>query len=441
MTSRAKRLPLHTKILLGLIAGAVAGGIAQAVLGAKNESLVAFNDNIAKPGGSVFLNLIFMVVVPLLFSALVLGVGELGDATKVGKVGLLSLLMTVVLSGTAVLIGLGAVNLVRPGDRIPQVQRADLIKQYASKAQGDKAVDAAKKPPEDPPLLGFIPKNPFKEINRAMDGGLLPMMFFALMFGIALSAIEAEKALPLKLFFESLFAVSQKIIGYAMKVAPFGVFFLIFQTASTQGIQLFQAIALYIVVVLGALALHQFGTYSLALKFIARRSPVEFFRSMKTVMVTAFATSSSNATLPTAMKSAEEDLGLPRNISSFVLTVGATANQNGTALFEGITIVFLAQLFGVDLSLGQQFTVMGLAILAGVGTAGVPGGAWPMIATVLVQFGVPAEAIGIVYGVDRLLDMCRTVLNVTGDMTIAACVTRLAGGSSDAYHDALEAAS
>jgi len=443
MTSRAKRLPLHTKILLGLASGAVTGGIAQLVLenGTKNERLVAFNDSISKPAGSVFLNLIFMVVVPLLFSALVLGVGELGDATKVGKVGLLSLLMTLLLSGTAVLIGLGAVNLIRPGEVIPSAQRKALIAQYSSKTDSEKFLSDAKKAPEDPPLLGFIPKNPFKEINRAMDGGLLPLMFFALMFGIALSAVEAEKALPLKLFFESLFAVSQKIIEYAMRLAPIGVFFLIFRTASSQGFELFAAIGVYVLVVLGALALHQFGTYSLALKFIAKRDPIGFFKAMKTVMLTAFATSSSNATLPTALKSAEEDIGLPRNISSFVLTVGATANQNGTALFEGITIVFLAQLFGVDLTMAQQFTVMGLAILAGVGTAGVPGGAWPMIATVLVQFGIPAEAIGIVFGIDRLLDMSRTVLNVTGDMTIAACVTRLSGSTNDAFHDALEAAS
>lgn len=441
MPSRAKSLPLHTRILLGLAVGAISGGIAQIALGTKDPNLAWFNDNIAKPGGSIFLNMIFMVVVPLLFSALVLGVGELGSAAKVGKVGFLSLLMTLLLSGTAVLIGIGAVNLVRPGEQIPSAQRQQLISQYASVKEGEKVLADAKKEPEDPPLLGFIPKNPFKEINRALDGGLLPLMFFALVFGIALAAIEAEKALPLKLFFESLFTVSQKIIEYAMRLAPYGVFLLIFRTTSSLGFELFRAVGLYVAVVLAALALHQFGTYSLVLKLFARRNPVEFFRQIRTVMLTAFATSSSNATLPTSLRSAEEDLGLPRNVSSFVLTVGATANQNGTALFEGITIVFLAQLFGVDLSIGQQFTVMGLAILAGVGTAGVPGGAWPMIATVLVMFKIPAEAIGVVFGIDRILDMCRTVLNVVGDLTIAACVTRLSGHERDALTDALEAAS
>jgi DAACS family dicarboxylate/amino acid:cation (Na+ or H+) symporter len=429
MTEKRPPIALHTKILLGLIAGALAGGIAQAVLGIQDPNLVWFLENVAKPVGSVFLYLIFMIVVPLLFSALVLGVGELGDATKVGRIGLLSLIMTLLLSGTAVLIGVGAVNLVRPGDHISQDQKQALIQQFSNKAEGEKSLKTAQTAPEDPPMLGFIPKNPFKEVNRALEGGLLPFMFFALMFGIAMSAIEPERAAPLRAFFDGIFAVSQKIIEFAMKMAPVGVFFLVFRTAATLGIDLIRALGLYVVLVLAALALHQFGTYSLVLKYIAKRNPIQFFRQMKTVMLTAFATSSSNATLPVALQSAHEDLGLPRKVSNFVLTVGATANQNGTALFEGITIIFLCQLFNVALTLQQQFTVMGLAIVAGIGTAGVPGGAWPMIATILVMFKVPAEAIGIVFGIDRILDMSRTVLNVTGDMTIAACVAQISGES------------
>jgi DAACS family dicarboxylate/amino acid:cation (Na+ or H+) symporter len=208
----------------------------------------------------------------------------------------------------------------------------------------------------------------------------------------------------------------------AMSFAPFGVFALIFAMAASTGVGAFIALGKYVILVLVVLAIHQFGVYSLALKFIAKRNPMQFFRQIRTVMLTAFSTSSSNATLPTAIKSAREDVGLNPASSTFVLTVGATANQNGTALFEGITILFLAQLYGVDLSLGQQAMVMGLAILAGVGTAGVPGGAWPMIAIILAKIGVPPESIGLCLGVDRILDMSRTVLNVTGDMTIAACV-------------------
>jgi DAACS family dicarboxylate/amino acid:cation (Na+ or H+) symporter len=252
-------------------------------------------------------------------------------------------------------------------------------------------------------------------------------MFFALLFGIALASIEPARAAPVTAFFDGIFAVSQKIIEFAMRFAPIGVFFLVFQTASTLGIELFIAVGLFAGLVLLMLALHQFGTYSLALKYIAKRNPAEFFRSIRGVMLTAFATSSSNATLPVALRAAEEDVKLPRDISSFVLTVGATANQNGTALFEGMTILFLCQLFNVPLEFTQQLTIMGLAIVGGIGTAGIPGGAWPMIATILVMYKVPAEAIGLVFGIDRILDMSRTVLNVTGDLTIAACVSQLAG--------------
>lgn len=443
MEAHAKKgIPLHTKILIGLALGFSVGLVANWTLGRTNPNLKWFNETISDPAGKLFLNLIFMVVVPLLFSALVLGVGELGEAKKVGRIGLLSLLMTVVLSGTAVVIGLTAVNVVKPGAQIPEGRRAELVAQYSDKKKAESSLEAAKKAPEDPPLLGFVPKNPFKEINRALEGGLLPLMFFALLFGIALASIEPERAAPVTAFFDGVFATSQKIIEYAMRFAPIGVFFLVFQTASTLGIELFIAVGLFAGLVLAMLALHQFGTYSLALKYIAKRNPVEFFRSIRGVMLTAFATSSSNATLPVALRSAEEDVKLPRDISSFVLTVGATANQNGTALFEGMTILFLCQLFNVPLELGQQLTIMGLAIVGGIGTAGIPGGAWPMIATILVMYKVPAEAIGLVFGIDRILDMSRTVLNVTGDMTIAACVSRLAGHTPNVgpHNPPLEAA-
>ncbi len=437
MGDSKKGIPQHTKILIGLALGAVAGGVAQAALGAKNENLTWFIENLAKPAGNIFLYMIFMVVVPLLFSALVIGIGEVGGAAKVGKIGFMSLAMTILLSGIAVLIGFAAVNLVQPGNQISEFRKTQLISEYSNKSEADKSLKAAQTAPEDPPLLGFIPKNPFKEINRALEGGLLPLMFFALVFGLALTQIDPETARPLRLLMEALFAVSQRIIEMAMALAPYGVFFLVFRTAATLGWELIQALGVYVLLVLGALALHQFGTYSLALRWIAKRNPWQFFRQIKTVMLTAFATSSSNATLPVALKSSEEDLGIPRKIGNFVLTVGATANQNGTALFEGITILFLCQLFGVTLDTAQQFTILGLAIVAGIGTAGVPGGAWPMIATILVMFKVPAEAIGIVFGIDRILDMSRTVLNVTGDMTIAACVARLAGETTEVPEEAL----
>jgi dicarboxylate/amino acid:cation (Na+ or H+) symporter, DAACS family len=428
-----KKSRLHLWILLAVALGGIAGLIAQATLpdGSKNGPLNAFLDAVATPVGSIFLTMIFMVVVPLLFSALVLGVAEIGDAAKVGRVGVRALIMTFLLSGIAVLLALGAVNLVRPGDGIPQERREAMmgkvdVEEAKKKGTAEKAAEA------DPPVLGFIPRNPLLEATRALTGGLMPFMFFALIFGIALSAIEPEKALPVKGFLEGLFAVSLKIIEYAMKLAPIGVFFLVFKTGSLMGLEAFAALLKYAVLVLVVLAIHLFGTYSLVLWLIGKKNPLEFFRQMKTVMLTAFATSSSNATLPTALKAAEEDLGLPGEISRFVLTVGATANQNGTALFEGITIIFLCQLFQVPLTLGDQFWVLGMAIVAGIGTAGVPGGAWPMIGTIVAKLGAPLESIGIVLGIDRILDMSRTVLNVTGDMTIAVCVAQWEGKGTEA---------
>lgn len=419
-------MPLHAKILIGLVLGAIAGAIAQSSL--DPDRLKKIVDNFASPIGSIFLAMIFMVVVPLLFSALVLGVAEIGDAAKVGRIGIKCLAMTVLLSGIAVVIGVMAVNAFKPGEGISDENRAKLQRDFAKPADAAKSIEQAKKAKTAAEtIVDLVPKNPLQSAVEALEGGLLPFMFFALVFGLALTGIEAEKALPLKAFLEGLFAVTLRMIEFAMKLAPLGVFALIFKTTALLGAEAFLALGKYALIVLAALAFHQFVIYSLALKLIAKRNPLEFFRQIRSVMLTAFATSSSNATLPTALKVAEEEVGIPRDVNSFVLTIGATANQNGTALFEGITILFLAQFFGVTLDVGQQVMVMGLAILAGVGTAGVPGGAWPMIAIILVKIGVPAEAIGICLGIDRILDMSRTVLNVSGDITIAACVAKMEG--------------
>ncbi len=433
-----KKLSLHTQILLGLLLGSIFGLTAQFVLpgGNKNEGLKWFVDVIATPVGAIFLTLIFMIVVPLLFSALSLGVAELGDSVKVGRVGIKSLVMTILLSGIAVCLALVAVNVVKPGAGISPAKRDELMS-HVNKTEAEAKAKAETVATVDPPVLGIVPKNPLLEANRAFSGGLLPFMFFALIFGLALAGIDPEKAQPVRAFLEGLFAVSLKIIDMAMKLAPIGVFALTFKTGAILGLDAFIALGKYALLVLGVLAIHQFGVYSLVLHFIAKRNPLTFFRQMRTVQLTAFATSSSNATLPTALKAAEEDLGLPRDISSFVLTVGATANQNGTALFEGITIIFLAQFMGVELALSQQLQVLLLAIIAGIGTAGVPGGAWPMIASILAKFSIGAESIGLVLGIDRLLDMSRTVLNVTGDMVIAACVTRWEGRRDEVPEEVL----
>lgn len=411
-----KRVALHTKILIGLVLGAICGLLAKGFV--QDQAVLQRAIDWGGAIGEVFLNLIFMVVVPLLFSALVLGVSELGDARRIGRIGVRSLIMTVVLSAIAVLIGVSAINIFDPSRSISAEKKQELIAQYTNELSSSPDPVQAK----DKAALGMIPKNPLRDAVSAFSGGILPFMVFCLIFGIAVASIEAEKALPLKQLLEALFATSLKVIDFAMKLAPIGVFGLVFAAGANLGIELFVTLGGYVLVVLVALAIHQFVTYSIVIKYVAKRSPVDFFRQMRTVMATAFATSSSNATLPTAIKAADEDLGIPRRIGNFVLTVGATANQNGTALFEGITIIFLCRIFGVDLTVAQQFLVMGLAIVGGIGTAGVPSGSIPMIAGVVAMLGAPAGAVGLIVGIDRIMDMSRTVLNVTGDMTIAACV-------------------
>lgn len=418
-----RKMPLFAKIFIGMFLGAILGVIAQNSLGAGNPDLKWWVDEVANPVGQIFLRMIFMVVIPLLFSALVLGITELGDVRRIGRIGMRALGMTFLLTGVAVGLALLAVNTMKPGTGIAPAEREKMMAMYADSGKAEKSIEKAKeKTGFGQTLLGFIPENPFEEAAKPKLGGVLAFMVFALLFGIAMTGIEPEKALPLKQFLEGLFAVSLRLIEMAMSLAPIGVFALIFATAATLGFGAIAALGNWVGVVLLVLVIQLFGTYSLALRFIAKKSPVTFFRNVREVIVTAFTTSSSNATLPTALRVGEEKLGIPRSINSFVLTVGATANQNGTALFEGITVLFLAQLFGVQLAVADQLTIVGLCILAGIGTAGVPGGAWPMIASILVMVGVPPEAIGLCIGIDRILDMSRTVVNVVGDLTIAECV-------------------
>lgn len=425
--------PLHTKVFLALVLGALIGGGVQAIFGGQNPNVAWWTKEVMQPTGQIFLRLIFMVVIPLLFSALVLGVAEMGDPKKLGRVGMRALAMTVLLSGIAVGLAVFAVNTFQPGAGITQERRAELLELYGDEETATKRVEQAqeaKGPGET--IVGLIPSNPIEEAAKPNLGGVLSLMVFAVLFGIALSTIEADKALPVRAFLEGLFAISLRLIDMAMRLAPIGVFALIFSTAATLGVDAFVALGKYAGLVLAVLAVHLVFTYSAALWAIAKRSPLNFFRQVREVIVTAFATSSSNATLPTALRVGEEKLGIPRRINSFVLTVGATGNQNGTALFEGITVLFLAQVFGVQLEIGQQLMVVGMCILAGVGTAGVPGGAWPMIAAILGMIGVPPGAIALCLGIDRILDMSRTVVNVVGDLTIATCVAKLEGETQPA---------
>ena len=425
MSEARRGVPLHTRILIGMITGALAGIVAQRLFGG-SPWLLAFITNVTLPAGQLFLRLIFMVVIPLVVSALILGVAELGDVRRLGRVGVKTLLFTLLLSSISVGIGVLLADVIRPGEGLSASGRTALM-EIMGKARSDlKAPPVAKTGVQI--LLDLVPQNPIEAMVRAFDGEMIAVMVFALVFGIALTQVESKLAAPLLAWMQALFETVMKVIGFAMHLAPYGVAALLFTMTARFGLEVLSRLGLYMATVLLGLALHQFVTYPIVLKLFARMSPRFFFSHMREVMLTAFSTSSSNATLPTSLRVAEHELGIPRSIGNFVLTLGSTLNQNGTALYEGITVLFLAQFFGIHLTLGSQITVVLLSILSGIGTAGVPGGSLPLVTALLVTVGVPAEGIGIIFGVDRLLDMCRTVLNVTGDVTAAACVARSEAG-------------
>jgi len=438
---RRRGMPLHTKILIGLVVGFSLGLVANAVAARPAVPGVAdaldrdgngvddrvewWAENIADPIGKVFLRLIFMVVIPLVFSALALGVAGMGNMRQLGRVGARTMGFTAGLSLSAVVLGIVLVNVIRPGHMLSPEQQADLKAQYQRKASETVAQATRAKPLKDT-LLDIIPENPLQEMVGALDGsskgnGMLAVMFFALIFGASITQVPQQTA-TLVGWLEGLNAVSMAIIGFAMRLAPVGVACLVFSTTARLGLALIPPLAGFTATVLLGLGLQLFVVYGVVLACFGGMAPWTFFRKTLEAMLTAFGTSSSNATLPTSLRVAEENLHLPRQVANFVLTIGATGNQNGTALFEGVVVLFLAQVLGVPLSLLQQITVVLMSVLAGIGTAGVPGGSIPLIVVVLQSVGVPGEGIALVLGIDRLLDMCRTVVNVAGDLVIAKCV-------------------
>ncbi len=422
--------PLHTKILIGLVAGAILGGTLNSVLGTDSPELKFAVDHFAEPVGQLFLRLLLLLVVPLVFSSLLLGVAGLGDLRRIGRIGIKSFIYTIVFSGISVIIGLTLANVIQPGRRIDPAISEQLNARYGTVAAKTVETATASVGATDTPLMklvkSIVPSNIFFALSKETPD-MLGLMFFTLFMGIALTLVPKERAAPLLAALEGLYGMVERAIQLVMRFAPYAVFCLLFTMTARFGFGLLASLGWFVGTVLLGLALHMFGVFSLSLALLSRINPLEFYRRIKTVMITAFSTSSSNATLPTALRVSEENLGVPREINSFVLTVGATANQNGTALYEGVTVLFLAQLAGVDLTLAQQLMVVYLAILGGIGTAGVPSGSIPFVVLILAQIGVNPALIAIIIGVDRILDMCRTVLNVTGDITIATYVARSEG--------------
>jgi DAACS family dicarboxylate/amino acid:cation (Na+ or H+) symporter len=428
-------MKLHTKILLGLLVGATLGVVANVWLGGQHPGVEAANRYVAGPIGQIFLRMLFMIVIPLVFASITLGVAGLGDLRRVGRVGGKAIAYFLVTTAAAAAIGLVAVDAIQPGRHISAATRTQLLATYANDAHS-KVEAAASSGFGIQTLVDIVPRNP---IRAAVDLDLLAIIFFGLVFGAALTRIAPERARPMLDWLDSLNEVVLRIVGFAMRLAPYGVTALIFGVTSRFGWSLLVPLGAFVAVVMGALVFHAVVTNGLILRFLVGVSPVRFFSRIRPSILTAFSTSSSSASLPTNLAVIEQNVGVPPQIAGFVLPLGSTMCMNGTALFEGITVIFLCQVFGIDLSAGQQVVVVMMSVLTAVGAAGVPGGSIPLLVGILTMFGVPAEGIAIVLGVDRILDMSRTTVNVIGDLCATTWVARSEGVWTAASMPATEA--
>jgi DAACS family dicarboxylate/amino acid:cation (Na+ or H+) symporter len=397
------------RMLAGLAAGLVLGAFAF-VLAGDAPWLKALLANVLDPAGKIFLGLFIMLMIPLVASSLMLAVAEFRDVRALGRVGARTFAYTIAVSAIAVLIGVGLMNALEPGvgaQALRELAR-DTGLQPAQQASG---IDF---------VVNLVPRNIVKSLS---EGDLLALMVFSLFLGLGIAAAGTAASRHFEETVRGVYDVSIRLMGLVLRLAPYGVACLMFAMVARVGGEVERVFA-YVAIAFLGLALHQFGVYSLSVWLLGGMAPARFFRAVRLPMLTAFSTASSAATLPVALRAADEELRLPSHVSRFVLTLGSTANQNGTALFEGVTVLFLAQIYEVPLSLAQQVTVVFICILGGIGTAGVPAGSLPVILMILGLIGIPADALGIVFGVDRFLDMCRTTVNVTGDLAAAVVVAR-----------------
>ncbi|HEX9693294.1 MAG TPA: dicarboxylate/amino acid:cation symporter [Gemmatimonadales bacterium] len=418
-------MKLYTKISIGLIAGAVAG-IGMNVVGAKTGWTLGADVLAAlAPVGTAFIRAITMIVIPLVVASLIVGVASLGDLRALGRIGGRTIGYYMVTTAVAVSIGIILSNVVRPGSRIPEASKQALLAEYGGDAAGRIAL-ADQAPGVVDMLLSIIPRNP---IEAAAAGDMLPLIFFTILFGAAAALLDDRRKQAFVGFFDAVNEVSMVIINWIMEVAPYAVFALIAAVTAQFGLDVLRSLLLYTLTVVAGLLLHAFGTYSLSVRFLGRRKPSEFYKGVREAQLLGLSTSSSNATLPVTMRVAEQELGVSTRVAGFVLPLGATINMDGTALYQGVAVMFIAQVFGIDLSVTQQLTVVLTATLASVGAAGVPSAGIITLALVLRQAGVPETGIALILGVDRILDMLRTSVNITGDLSAALYVARVEDGS------------
>ncbi len=415
-------MQLHTKILIGLVAGIVVGAAAKLSGMVGLQHLLGSLD----PVGTAFINLITMVVIPLVVASLVVGTASLGDLRKLGRIGGKTLVYYLATTAIAVTIGLAISNAVTPGSGVAPATRDAITARYGGDAAARMNL-AATAPSTTETLLRIIPRNPVKS---AADMDLLPLIFFTVLFGAALTAIEADYRDAVLKFFQGVNQASMTLINWIMELAPYAVFVLIASVVANFGFDLLRSLLIYTLTVVAGLALHAFGTYGLILRFLARVNPVRFYKRIAAVPLLAFSTSSSNATLPLTIETAEQELGVSNEVASFVLPLGATINMDGTALYQAVAVMFIAQIYGIPMTPGDQMVIVLTATLASIGAAGVPSAGIITLIIVLNSVGLGAEVqagIALILGVDRILDMLRTSVNVTGDLTCATVVARTEG--------------
>ncbi len=409
-------MQLHTKILIGLILGAIAGAIAE---------MFGFGDIFVRlePFGQAFIRLLIMIVIPLVMASLIIGTASLGDLKKLGRIGMKTIGYYLAATALAVAMGLVVAGAIKPGAGLDEDVKTQLLADYAGTNQ--ERLEAMEEPPGLQDILfNIIPRNPIASMAN-MD--MLQIIFFSLFFGIALTVLAEEKRKPLVNVLESVNDAMVVIVEMIMKIAPYGVFILIAAVAGRFGYEVILSLLQYVLVGVGTMILFTITFYPFTLQFLSGMNPILFFKRFYEVMVFAFSTSSSNAALPINLRITENDLGVSRDVASFVLPLGATVNMNGTGIYHGVSTIFIAQVYGITLTPGQLVIVVITATLASIGAAGVPGIGFITLAIVLEALGIPLEGLALVLGVERILDMTRTAVNVTGDSAAAVWVAKTEG--------------
>ena len=413
-----KKLALHWQILLGMVFGVLFAFILIQFTWGK-DIIVDW----VKPFGTIFINLLKLIAVPLILASLIKGISDLKDISKLSKMGGRTIGLYVLTTVLAVSIGLVIVNIIKPGSYISEQTRTELVSSYT--ADANSKIEAANKQSEVGPLQSLIDIVPDNIIKASADNGnMLQVIFFAVIFGIAMILIPEEKSKPVKDFFDSFNEVILKMIDLIMLFSPFGVFALLAAiVAESPSLDLFKALGMYGLTVLIGLSL-MIGIYLLMVKVFAKRSPKFFINGISPAQLLAFSTSSSAATLPVTMERTVDNLGVDDEVASFVLPIGATINMDGTSLYQAVAAVFIAQSFGMDLSLATQLGIIVTATLASIGSAAVPGAGMVMLVIVLAQAGIPEAGLALIFAIDRPLDMCRTTVNVTGDAAVSMIVAK-----------------